>query len=146
MSALLAYLCSSRKQCLGGSPTFFERSAAVVMFLHSRALWTRMKLKERLLAAGLGFGVAIVLILVLETLELSVHIKRSGGGGSEHGIIKAQQQTSSVKTFMQRNLQKTDSSGNSGQQQGGNNYPSEEKKVDLPNAAKPEIKASASIS
>ena len=79
-----------------------------------------MKLKERVVAATFGFSLAIVLILVLESFELTNH-----NHGEEvpnvqdpsHGVINppSASKSSSFKAFKQRNLQKTDSSGNSGQ-------------------------------
>ena len=79
-----------------------------------------MKLKERFVAATFGFSLAIILVFVLETLELTNQQRAAGTSPQDqtHGIIKSPVllKTSSIKAFKQRNLQKTDSSGRSEQQ------------------------------
>ena len=84
-----------------------------------------MKLKERVVAATFGFSLAIILVFLLESLELTNHERRAIPQDQSHGIINSQNvasasktssKTSSIKAFKQRNLQKTDSSGQHSEQ------------------------------
>ena len=58
-----------------------------------------MKLKERLVAATFGFSVAIILVFVLESLDLTDN--QDYGQDQSHGIIKssAGPKSSSVKVL-----------------------------------------------
>ena len=102
-----------------------------------------MKLKERVVAATFGFSLAIVLILVLQTFELTNHNHGKDVQNVQdpsHGVINppSAPKSSSFKAFKQRNLQKTDSSGNSGQlvnsalvEENQNQQPHQERLSDL---------------
>jgi hypothetical protein len=78
-----------------------------------------MKLKERLVAATIGFGLAIALVIVLESAELLKHSQDNlggdGGPSPHHGVLGPPSSSRAELAFKQRNLQKTDSSGNSKQ-------------------------------